>query len=126
MIKLEISLTGAPQEEVRLLEELMQKILLSLTPHMTGIEATVKPSVPVDPYAKTKEKILEHIRYRQIRTAERLTRDFWEVDIQDYLNPKDKAQLWAAIASLCDDGNLEAGPDRGTYYLTTKGFNAIY
>ncbi|WP_175866085.1 hypothetical protein [Burkholderia contaminans] len=126
MIKLEIGLSGASHDEIRRLEDLMQKVLTSLAPHMTGVEATIKQSAPVDRYAQTKQRILDHIRYRQVSTSVCLTQEFWEIDIQDYLNPKDKQQLYAALSSLCEDGYLEEGYDPRTYYLSSKGFDAIY
>lgn len=126
MIKLEISITGAGQEELRQLEALLQKVLASLKPQLKGIETTVTAVPVVDPYESTKKKILDHIRWRKIETSDRLTPDFWEVDIQDWLNPKDKRNLSAALDSLCDDGLLASGYDRGTYYLTVAGYDAIY
>ncbi|WP_341314539.1 hypothetical protein WN982_04270 [Paraburkholderia sp. IMGN_8] len=125
MIKLEISLTGAGQDEVRRLEDLMQKILTSLEPHMTGIEATVKQSVPVDPYAKTKAKILSVIERAGV-SDRCMDEEFWLVYIQDWLNPKDKDNLRAALDSLCEEGMLEEGIEPWEYYLTRKGFHLIY
>ncbi|GAB7521542.1 hypothetical protein [Paraburkholderia sp. 2C] len=125
MIKLEISLTGAGQEELRQLETLLQKVIASLQPHMKGIEATIASVPAADPYESTKQKILQHIRWRKIETADCLTPDFWEVDIQDWLNPKDKKNLRAALDSLCEDGLLEE-VGRLTYFLTTAGYDAIY
>lgn len=126
MIKLEISITGAGHEEMRQLEALLRNVLASMKPQLKGVEATVIAAPVVDPYESTKKKILDHIRWRKIETSDRLTPDFWEVDIQDWLNPKDKRNLRAALSSLCDDGLLATGYDRGTYYLTTAGYNAIY
>lgn len=124
MIKLEISLKGAGQEELRQLEALMRKVVTSLQPHLKGIEATVAAVPVIDPYESTKKKILEHIRWRKIETADRLTRDFWEVDIQEWLNPKDKRNLSAALNALCDEGMLEyTGRE---HFLTTAGYDAIY
>lgn len=126
MIKLEISITGAGQDELRQLEALMRKVLGELKPQLKGVEATVAAVPVADPYESTKKKILDHIRWRKIETSDRLTEDFWEVDIQDWLNPKDKKNLYSAIDSLCKDGYLEAGAGRRTYYLTHFGYNAIY
>lgn len=126
MIKLEISITGAGQDELRQLEALMRKVLAELKPQLRGIEATIAAVPVADSYESTKKKILDHIKWRKIETAERLTRDFWEVDIQDWLNPKDKKNLYAALDALCKDGYLEPGADRRTYYLTHFGYNAIY
>ncbi|WP_153134705.1 hypothetical protein [Paraburkholderia agricolaris] len=124
MIKLEISLTGAGQDELRQLEALLQKVVASLQPHMKGIEATVASIPVVDPLESTKKKILDHIRWRKI-DSRCMTRDFWDVDIQDWLNPKDKNRLSAALDSLCKDGMLEC-TGKWEYYLTTEGYNAIY
>jgi hypothetical protein len=126
MIKLEISLTGAGPDESRQLEALLRKVLAEMKPQLKGIEATIAATPVADPYESTKKKILDHIKWRKIETAERLTEDFWEVDIQDWLNPKDKKNLYSAIDSLCKDGYLEPGADRRTYYLTHFGYNAIY
>jgi|GEM_PF-5145876 len=126
MIKLEIRITGAGQDESRQLEALLRKVLAEMKPQLKGVEATVAATPVVDPYESTKKKILNHIRWRKIETSDRLTPDFWEVDIQDWLNPKDKRNLNSALDSLCDDGYLATGADRGTYYLTIKGYNAIY
>ncbi|KWH26325.1 hypothetical protein [Burkholderia multivorans] len=126
MIKLEISLTGAGLDELRQLEALMQQILSSMKPHLKGIETTLAAVPVADPYESTKKKILDHICWRKIETGDCLNKDFWEVDIQDWLNPKDKKNLYSAIDSLCDDGYLEPGADRRTYYLTHFGYNAIY
>jgi hypothetical protein len=124
MIKLEISLTGAGPDELRRLEALMTKILASMKPQLKGIEATVASVPVVDPYESTKKKILDHIRWRKI-DSRCMTRDFWEVDIQDWLNPKDKKNLSAALDSLCKDGLLEC-TGKWEYYLTHTGYNAIY
>jgi hypothetical protein len=123
MIKVEISLTGAEQDELRQLEALMQQVLASLTPHPPGIEATVKKSEPINPYATTKERILNIIRSERVRDC--MPEEFWLVYIQDWLNPKDKKNLRPALGSLCDDGMLEQTGE-WEYYLTTKGFDAIY
>ncbi|WP_155628887.1 MULTISPECIES: hypothetical protein [Burkholderia cepacia complex] len=126
MIKLEVNLSGASQDDLRRLEELMQKVVLSLAPHMNGVEVEVKPSLSADPYTKTKQRILDHIRYRQVSTSVCLTSEFWEIDIQDYLNPKERRELYPALSALCEEGYLEEGYDPRTYYLSDKGFDAIY
>ena len=126
MIKLEISITGAGQDEMRQLEALMRKVLGELKPQLNGIEATVASMPLADPYESTKKRILDHIRWRRVETSDCLGKDFWEVDIQDWLNPKDKRNLYSAIDSLVNDGYLEPGAERRTYYLTHFGYNAIY
>jgi hypothetical protein len=126
MIKLEISITGAGQDEMRQLEALLQKVLSAMRPQLTGVEAKIAATPVVDRYESTKKKILAHIQWRNIDTGTCMTPDFWQVDIQDWLNPKDKRDLNSAIESLCDDGLLASGYDRGTYYLTTEGYNQIY
>ncbi|WP_156924653.1 hypothetical protein [Burkholderia sp. WSM2230] len=125
MIKLEINITGAGQEEMRQLEALLRNVLASMKPQLKGVEATVTAAPVVDPYESTKKKILNHIRWRKIDTGTCMTPDFWEVDIQDWLNPKDKSNLSAALDSLCKDGMLER-TGRWEYYLTYSGYDAIY
>lgn len=124
MIKLEISITGAGQAEMRQLETLLRNVLASMKPQLKGIETTVTAVPVVDPYESTKKKVLDHIGWRKIN-SECMTPDFWKVDIQDWLNPKDKRDLSAALDSLCKDGLLEE-VGRWEYHLTAKGFNAIY
>ncbi|MFP3607460.1 hypothetical protein, partial [Paraburkholderia sp. SIMBA_053] len=51
---------------------------------------------PADRYESTKKKILNHIEWRKIDTGTCMTPDFWEVDIQDWLNPKDKRSRYGA------------------------------
>ncbi|MFT4064859.1 hypothetical protein [Paraburkholderia sp.] len=125
MIKLEISITGAGTEELRQLEALMQKILASMKPQLTRVEAKVALTPAVDRYESTKKKILSHIQWQRTETTDCMKRDFWELDIQDWLNPKDKRDLGAALDSLCEDGMLEC-TGLWEYYLTSKGYNAIY
>jgi len=124
MITLEVSITGAGQDELRQLETLMRKVLAELKPQLKGIEATVAAVPVVDRYESTKKKIIDHIRWRKITS--RMPRDFWEVDIQDWLNPKDRDNLDSALQSLCKDGLLEEGEEPWEYYLTTEGYNSIY
>ncbi|ARL99750.1 hypothetical protein BOC59_06445 [Burkholderia pseudomallei] len=123
MIKLEISITGAGHDELRQLEALLRKVLAEMKPQLEGIEATIAAAPVADPYESTKKKILDHIRWRKIES--RMPRDFWEVDIQDWLNPKDQKNLRAALDSLCKDGLLEQ-TGQWEYYLTHAGYNAIY
>ncbi|MFM0420028.1 hypothetical protein [Paraburkholderia aromaticivorans] len=133
MIKLEINVTGAGQDELHQLQNLLQKIVVSLQPHMSSVEATVtatpaaesyKSASVVDAYASTKKKILDHIAWRRV-DSRCMTPDFWEDDIQDWLNPEDRRDLGAALDSLCEDGLLEC-TGKWSYYLTTKGYNEIY
>ncbi|MFM0437579.1 hypothetical protein PQQ84_14005 [Paraburkholderia strydomiana] len=125
MIKLEINVAGAGKDELRQFEALLQKIVVSLQPHMAGVETTVVAAPAADRYESTKKKILNHIGWRKIDTGTCMTPDFWEVDIQDWLNPKDKRDLGMALESLCEDGMLEC-TGRWKYYLTTKGYDEIY